>query len=249
MFQWAKARIEDGPDPRNGALTHAELSARLGADESRGKGWAGRRRSALFEGIIAPSTRPFQPSHQPRLCRRRTESGGAWVLTPCWAQRRFSPATGMAARVRSTRRTRAIHWLAGLAGFSSTAGGVFVSGGTLGNLSALHAARVRYQALARTPARALSHPVQHPSPQQHRGGRQGHGRRIGSSRLRRSRPHVVPSDAREQHQRLDGIFAIVANAGATNSGAVDDIAALADVAAEHGHLAARRRRLWLGGFG
>src|SRR5215218_7631395 len=35
----------------------------------------------------------------------------------------------------------ALRWLAGLAGFPAEAGGAFVPGGTLGNLSALHAAR------------------------------------------------------------------------------------------------------------
>ena len=40
---------------------------------------------------------------------------------------------------------QALRWLADLAGFPSDAGGVFVSGGTAGNLSALIAARARWR--------------------------------------------------------------------------------------------------------
>ncbi len=39
----------------------------------------------------------------------------------------------------------ALRWIADLAGFPSEAGGVFVSGGTAGNLSALIAARWKWR--------------------------------------------------------------------------------------------------------
>ena len=54
--------------------------------------------------------------------------------------------------------------------------------------------------------------------------------RVGSDECGR----IIVSEARQLMKLKDGIFAIVANAGATNSGAVDDISGLADIAQEFG---------------
>lgn len=231
MFQWAKARIEDGPDPRNGALTHAELTARLGQTVTdQGLGWAEAFR--LFEGIIAPSTRPFNhptslafvaAAPSPAALGFDAVLGAAEIFAGNW--------DGGSGAIYAENQT--IHWLAGLAGFSSTAGGVFVSGGTLGNLSALHAARVRYQAShEHRPERyrILCSTQAHSSIEAVAKVMDAELVQVSSD----AQGRVVLNDAREKHQQLDGIFAIVANAGATNSGAVDDIATLADVAAEKG---------------
>ena len=231
MFQWAKARIEEGPDPRNGALTYDELSARMGETiTGQGLGWEEAFR--LFEGIIAPSTRPFNhptslafvaAAPSPAALGFDAVLGAAEIFAGNW--------DGGSGAIYA--ENQAIDWLAGLAGFSSTAGGVFVSGGTLGNLSALHAARVRYQALhEKRPERyrILCSTQAHSSIEAVAKVMDAELVQVASD----AQGRILPSEAREQHQRLEGIFAIVANAGATNSGAVDDIAALADIAAEHG---------------
>jgi glutamate/tyrosine decarboxylase-like PLP-dependent enzyme len=133
----------------------------------------------------------------------------------------------------------ALRWLADLAGFPPEAGGTFVPGGTLGNLSALHAAR--HAALVR------------------RGGARPARWRIATSAEAHSSIAQaarvldvdlidVPVDV---HHRLtgdhlraaldahadDGIFAVVASAGATNLGVIDDLASVATVC--------RERELWL----
>ena len=50
---------------------------------------------------------------------------------------------------------QALRWIADLAGLPAEAGGVFVQGGTIGNLSALVAAREAALDAARTPSGAL----------------------------------------------------------------------------------------------
>jgi glutamate/tyrosine decarboxylase-like PLP-dependent enzyme len=134
---------------------------------------------------------------------------------------------------------QALRWIADLVGLPETSGGVFVQGGTIGNLSALVAARE--SALHKRggrPARwavcvteethsSVKHALRvvmdvdvvevpgDPS-----------GRMLGSTL--RATVNALPEDQR------DGIFAVVATAGTTNLGIVDDIAGIADVAGDHG---------------
>jgi len=133
---------------------------------------------------------------------------------------------------------QALHWLASLAGLPDNAGGVFVQGGTIGNLSALVAAREA--ALHRRggrPARwAVCVTEETHSSVKHAlrvvmdvdvvevpGDERG---RMTGAALRRTVAGLSP-------ESRDGIFAVVATAGTTNLGVVDDIAGIADVTGEH----------------
>jgi L-2,4-diaminobutyrate decarboxylase len=134
---------------------------------------------------------------------------------------------------------QALRWIADLAGLPPQSGGTFVQGGTIGNLSALVAAREN----------AL----------EHRGSRPQRWAVCVSDETHSSVKHAlkvvmdvdaiaVPGDERGRmtgpalravveglpaHVR-DGIFAVVATAGTTNLGVVDDIAGVGEVAREHG---------------
>jgi L-2,4-diaminobutyrate decarboxylase len=134
---------------------------------------------------------------------------------------------------------QALRWLADLAGLPPEAGGAFVQGGTVGNLSALVAAREQAK-LRRdtTPARwavcvttETHSSVKHALavvmdvdviqiPEDERG-------RMTGAALRR----VVENLPAE---RRDGIFAVVTTAGSTNLGVIDDIAGCGEVARENG---------------
>jgi L-2,4-diaminobutyrate decarboxylase len=135
---------------------------------------------------------------------------------------------------------QALRWIADLAGLPPDSGGTFVQGGTVGNLSALVAAReaALYRRGGRRPARwavcvteethsSVKHAVKVVMdadvidvPADER------GRLVGPA-LRATVAAVSP-------QTRDGIFAVVATAGTTNLGVVDDLAGIADVAQEHG---------------
>jgi glutamate/tyrosine decarboxylase-like PLP-dependent enzyme len=134
---------------------------------------------------------------------------------------------------------QALRWIADLAGLPARAGGVFVSGGTIGNLSALvtarWAARARNTASGSTeprPTRVAAHVGAHSS--------------IGSAcQVMDAELVGVPGD---EHQRLSGenlrivleaegpesFFAVVATAGTTNFGIVDDLDSVAQVCREYG---------------
>ncbi len=135
---------------------------------------------------------------------------------------------------------QALRWLADLAGLPEGAGGAFVQGGTIGNLSALVAARedALHKRAGRRPRRwavcvtgethsSVKHALQVVMdvdvvdvPGDERGSLTG-------AALSRVVDGLKPAVR-------DGIFAVVATAGTTNLGVVDDIAGVADVAAEHG---------------
>jgi glutamate/tyrosine decarboxylase-like PLP-dependent enzyme len=134
---------------------------------------------------------------------------------------------------------QALRWLAELAGLPAQSGGAFVQGGTIGNLSALVAARE--------------------SARHARGGRPDrwvvciteethssvkHALRVvmdadavevpGDERGRMTGPALRATVASLAPEVRDGIFAVVATAGTTNLGIVDDIAGIAEVARDNG---------------
>ena len=76
---------------------------------------------------------------------------------------------------------QALRWLADLAGLPAEAGGVFVSGGSAGNLSALVAARHAAPASPRRPARAWRFAALDTRPLHRRRGRPRDGRRTSST--------------------------------------------------------------------
>jgi L-2,4-diaminobutyrate decarboxylase len=133
---------------------------------------------------------------------------------------------------------QALRWLADLAGLPPESGGAFVQGGTIGNLSALVAARAaalrrrgrpRQWAVcvteeAHSSIKHALHVVMDVDVIEIPGDERG---RLVGTTLRRIVAEL-PDDVRE------GIFAVVATAGTTNLGIVDDIAGVAEVTGEFG---------------
>jgi L-2,4-diaminobutyrate decarboxylase len=130
----------------------------------------------------------------------------------------------------------ALRYISDLIGFPVSAGGVFVSGGTAGNLSALIAARWRWRHRAegrfdRTRGLII-------------GSSNAHSSVLAAGRAMDADVIDVPADARGR-MRADALeaaitaldpadrerlFAIVATSGTTNAGVIDDLAGIADCA-------------------
>ncbi|MCS7301602.1 MAG: aminotransferase class I/II-fold pyridoxal phosphate-dependent enzyme [Fimbriimonadales bacterium] len=129
-----------------------------------------------------------------------------------------------------------IRWLCDWFGLPDTAGGLFVSGGSVANLVCLAAARQRYPD-------ALTRGVVYSSDQTHSCVARA-WRILG---LRPEQQRVLPADenfqvpldilaAQIRRDREAGLlpFCVVANAGTTNTGAVDPLNALADLCEQEG---------------
>ena len=139
-----------------------------------------------------------------------------------------------AAMIESTT----IRWLADLAGMPSTAGGLFVSGGSIANLTALHAARE--SRLAHADRRRA---IVYFSDQTHSSIDRGL-RILGFAS---DQIHQVPStgayaiDIAALHEAVAADraagrlpFCLISNAGTTNTGAVDPLDTLADFCESEG---------------
>ena len=125
-----------------------------------------------------------------------------------------------------------LRWLADAAGFPQTADGTFVSGGSIANLSALVAARGDRYAAPRRQVIVT--------------GASAHSSMAAAARIMGC--DLLAAPPADEHGRLTGatlaaalegrdagdVVAVVATAGATNNGAVDDLAGVAGVCADRG---------------
>ena len=132
---------------------------------------------------------------------------------------------------------QALRWIADLVGMPAEAGGCFVQGGTVGNLSALVAARyaMRERLGAALPPRLRAAVTD-----------QTHSSVVYALRdVMDVDPLFVQADERGRmtgpalreallREGADGVFAAVATSGTTNLGVVDDLAGVAEVCREYG---------------
>jgi L-2,4-diaminobutyrate decarboxylase len=134
---------------------------------------------------------------------------------------------------------QALRWVSDLAGFPAGAGGVFVQGGTIGNLSALVAAReAAKHARGNPPGRwaVLLTDETHSSVK--------HALEVvmdvdvitvpGDERGRLTGPALAATVAGLDEPVRAGVFAVVGTAGSTNLGIIDDLAGIADVTEANG---------------
>jgi glutamate/tyrosine decarboxylase-like PLP-dependent enzyme len=226
---WAARRVVRHTDPKTTARSAAELRQAVGQTVCP-EGIGGQAALRAFVDVLEPATRsqddPMNLAYVPSAPTRASVAfdfvtSAANVFGGVWE-------TGAGAIFAENE---ALGWLVELLGWPKTAGGCFVAGGTIGNLSALLAARET--ALARRGSR--------PS-----GGWQlactaeAHSSIRTAARVLDVTVVEVPGDDRGRltGARLEpilrehpGVFAVVATAGTTNAGLIDDLAGVADVCA------------------
>jgi glutamate/tyrosine decarboxylase-like PLP-dependent enzyme len=236
VVEYTRRRIAD-PQPLDHPVPPDELGRAAGATVTSG-GIGGQEALRIWAEVLAPATIttdhpsflsfvPGAPSKASVLFDLAVSAsevyGGSWLEGggAVWAE------------------NQVLRWLADLAGMPAGAGGCFVSGGTAGNLSALVAARH-----AATAARGGERP---------RRWQVACADTVHSSVASAARVMDVDllTVSHDERGRLtgsalssaldrtgpDGAFAVVASAGSTNAGMVDDLEGLAAVC--------RDRGLWL----
>jgi len=238
IVRYALERVRLDPPPLDGPRTPAELNALVG-NTITPEGLGGMETLRLYEEVLGPSCISVDhPRFLSFVPAAPTEAailfdlvvGASSVYGGSWLE-------GGGAIFAENQ---ALRWIADLVGMPATAGGVFVSGGTAGNLSALIAARWAWRRRAdgeldRTRGLMIASSGAHSSVAQAARAMDadvvlvpaGDRGRLTGDELRSTIESLDPADRAR-------IFAIIATAGTTNVGVVDDLRGVGDVCTELG---------------
>jgi glutamate/tyrosine decarboxylase-like PLP-dependent enzyme len=232
IFQYVLERIRMSPPPLDGPRPAAELRATTG-EMITAAGLGYERAFELFSEVLAPAcissdhprylafvpTAPSEAATLFDLVVSASSIYGDWWIEGAGA-------------IYAENET--LRWLAARAGLPESAGGAFVSGGTLGNLAALTTAREtwRREHGRERPIAIACAPSAHSS--------------IRLAAMVIDVP-IIEVDADDRGRLTEAglraaidrrpdidVIAIVATGGATNTGIVDDLAGAARVAADTG---------------
>ncbi len=237
VLDWAVHRIWRGTDPMTSAKPAAELDELLG-DTITATGLGAARALELFADVIVPATRSQDdPMNLAYIPSAPTRAAAAFELATSASNIFAGLWEAGAGAIHAENQV--IGWLAGLLGWDDKAGGCFVAGGTIGNLSALVAAR--HHAEAKRVAKGLD-----PHPPQRWAvvcTEDAHSSIKSAARVIGVEVILVPGDGRGRltgealNATLDNygdrVCAVVCTAGTTNAGVVDDFATVGPVCRFH----------------
>ncbi len=237
IVRYAIDRMRLDPPPLDGPRTPGELRAMAG-NTVTARGIGGLEALRLFGDVLAPACISIDhPRFLSFVPAAPTEAsilfdlvvGASSIYAGSWLE------GGGAVFAEN----EALRWIADLAGMPADAGGVFVSGGTAGNLSALIAARWKWRhdaggAHDRTRGLVLASSGAHSSIA-------SAGRAMDVDVVK------VPADdagrmnggaLRQTLTELDDgdrarLFSVIATSGTTNAGIIDDLAGVADICDAH----------------
>ncbi len=235
VLDYAQRRILGEQSPLDKPMTPVELR-RLASGSIGEEGIGGRRALALFENVLAPACiTTDHPRYLSFIPSAPTKAATAFdLIVSATAVYGGSWMEGSGAVFAENE---VLDWLGRELGLPTGSGGVFVQGGTIGNLSALVAARDhRARALAAAgrprPARWIIV-----------GSAEAHSSIASAARVMDVDVVAVPvgetgmltgeqvRPVLEQHG--EAVIAVVATGGSTNFGIVDDIASIAALKADH----------------
>ncbi len=240
VLEYALLRLKSDP-PLDSPRTFENLYAQVG-ETITAKGLGGHETLALFKNVLAtacistdhPRNLAFIPSAPSEYANlfdlvvgASALYGGSWI-------------EGAGAIFAENQ---ALRWISDLAGLPNSAGGVFVQGGTLGNLSALvaarFAAREKYSASHKVTRWVVACSIEAHSSIRSAANVMDVGvLTVTPDKNHRLQGSAVAEAIDKYHEEnpTDKVFAVVATAGTTNLGIIDDLAGIGS--------AARNRDIW-----
>lgn len=232
VLEYSLARLKDDP-PLDGPRTAEDLFSEVGNTITK-KGLGGHQALEVFTNVLAkacistdhPRNLAFIPSAPTEYANLFDLVVGASALYGgSWQE-------GAGAVFAENQ---AIQWLIDLAGMPATAGGVFVQGGTIGNLSALVVARAQARKTHPNPSRwviacsqeahsSIASAAQVMDVDVLKVEVDADGKLLGSE---------IASAVDHLHSTTENrVFAVVATSGTTNLGIIDDLKGIAKAAHE-----------------
>lgn len=233
IFDYARTRMAFDPVPLDAPETPQRLAETAGQTITD-SGLGGPEALKLFGEILAPATiSTDHPNYLSFIPCAPTEAASLFDLVVSASS--IYGGSWMEGAGAVYAENQVLSWLAAEVGLPSTAGGVFVQGGTLGNLSALVTAR---EAAKQKLAQAGK-----PLPDRFAilCSAEAHSSLKAAARVMDIDVILAQPDfegvlhGREVAQALaqapaDSVFAIIATAGTTNFGIVDDLKTIGEVA-------------------
>lgn len=236
VLRYARERLLMDPIPLDGAQTEKHLRSAAGQTITAA-GLGSTRAMELFEHTLAPAC--LSTDHPRYLsfipCAPTREAAAFDVVVGASSIYGGSWMEGAGAVYAENQ---ALRWISDLAGLPESAGGVFVPGGTVGNLSALVVARHTARARA-TEAGTGARPFRIAATDN------AHSSVVSMAAVMDAEVCGVHVDEKlrltgpelrktlEEHGP-ETFFAVVATSGTTNFGVVDDLASVAEVCREFG---------------
>ena len=236
IFEYVRVRMDYDPAPLDSSQSEAQLFAQAGQTVTE-KGLGGHSALKLFEDVLAPATiSTDHPGFLSFIPNAATEAASLFDLIVSASS--IYGGSWMEGSGAVFAENQVLSWLAKEVGLPETAGGVFVQGGTIGNLSALVAARDAHREMLskagigytgrlsfvaskeahsclKAAAKVMDVDILLVEPETN-------GKLLGNS-VQKVIDSAVPNS----------IFAIVATGGTTNFGIVDDLRGIGEVAREN----------------
>lgn len=232
VFAYARKRLEYDPAPLDGPQSPSWLSENAGQTISE-SGIGGHKALQIFSEILAPATiSTDHPNYLSFIPSAPTEASKLFDLIVSASAIYGGSWMEGAGAVHAENEVLA--WLASEVGLPKTAGGVFVQGGTLGNLSALVAAR--HSAAKKRTEAGIAQPTKWKficSAEAHSSLKSAATVMdvdIIKAKVDENGHLRGDSVAAALSEAGDGVFAIVATAGTTNFGIVDKLDEIGAVA-------------------
>ena len=235
VFEYARRRMNYDPPPLDGPKTISELRAEVPATVTE-DGMGGIEALSLFENVLAEATiSNDHPNYLSFIPCAPTEAATLFDLIVSAST--IYGGSWMEGAGAVYAENQVLEWLAKEAGMPEGAGGVFVQGGTLGNLSALVAARHTAKEALLAAGKSL------PARWRFACSSEAHSSLKAAARVMDVDivPVPVTAEGRLTGAALeetlagdwDGIFAVVATGGTTNFGIVDELEEVGTVTKAH----------------
>jgi glutamate/tyrosine decarboxylase-like PLP-dependent enzyme len=235
LVGYAVERVRLAKNPTWGARPADELmDAIAGAIGPDGLG--GHEALRLFRDVLVPACRPMDdPLNLAYVPTAPTNAAILFDLVVSASS--IFGGNWEAGAGAIAAENQALGWLADLAGLPTGAGGCFVSGGSAANLNALVTARhgaLTRLGLSERPTRWRFAATEEVHASARAAGRVMDVDLIDVPTDRRGRMTGQALETALDRAGLDGVFAVVASAGTTNAGAIDDLSGVAEVCGRHG---------------
>ena len=235
ILEYSLIRLKKDP-PLDGPWSYEELYNEVG-ETITAKGLGGDKALDIFKHVLAQACiSTDHPRYLAFIPSAPTESATLFDLVV--GASALYGGSWLEGAGAVFAENQALRWLSDLAQFPSSSGGVFVQGGTIGNLSALvaarHSARGKFPGVKRWVIAASS---------------QAHSSIKSAADVMDVELLTIPTDKNEKMQgsttafEIDKyhlanpdhrVFAVVATAGSTNLGIIDDLKGVGQIANERG---------------